>query len=202
MSAVDNITARMDSAFAPLQSRLEPLLDSLSPRDRKLLLGLVTAAGLLLIAAAGWWMSATLDGMRADIEERRDTLAFVRQELAEYHASQAELDAIEAELQEHADTDFSAFMEKAATSAGMNDRLESVRPTSTTTIGSLEVKNFDVSVTRVSLEQMLDFLYAVETDGYPLRITNASIKGVKVAGTKLLNIKLEISAYRLLEEEG
>lgn len=202
MSVVDNVTAQLDSAFAPIRSRLEPLLDSLSPRDRKLLLGLMAFAGLVLIGGAGWWMTSALDGMRAEIEDRKETLAFVRQELADYQASQAQLEAIEAELQKHAGTDFSAFMEKAATTAGMNDRLESVRPTSTTTIGTLEVKSYDVNVTRVTLQQMLDFLYAVETDGYPLRITNASIKGVKVAGARLLNIKLEVSAYRLLEEEG
>jgi len=201
MSALDNISASVGGAFGPLQSRLEPLLDSLSPRDRMLLLGLSVFGGLLLIAGVGWWMTSSLDGLRSDIDDRKEALAFVRQEIAEYEASQEQLILIEEELKKHEGTDFSAFMEKAAESADMKDQLSSVRPTSTTTVGSLEVKNYDVKVNRVSLPQFLDFLYQVETDGYPLRITNAKLKGVTVSGAKLLNVTLEVSAFRLLIEE-
>jgi len=201
MSTIDNISASVGGVFGPLQSRLEPLLDSLSPRDRMLLLGLSVFGGLFVIAGVGWWMTSSLDGLRADIDDRKDTLAFVRQEIAEFDASQGQLEVIEEELKKHSGTDFSAFMEKAAESADMKDQLSSVRPTSTTSLGSLEVKNYDVKVNRVSLPQFLDFLYEVETDGYPLRITNAKLKGVTVSGAKLLNVTLEVSAFKLLQEE-
>lgn len=202
MSAITNISDRVGGIFGPIQSRLEPLLDSLSPRDRMLLLGMSGFFGLVLIAGAGWWMTSTLDDLRGEIDDRKDALAFVRSEVAEFEASQDQLEGIEEELKKHSGTDFSAFMEKAAESADMKDQLSSVRPSSTTTLGSLEEKHYDVSVNRVSLPQFLDFLYQVETNGYPLRITSANLKGVTVSGAKLLNVKLEVSAFRLLEEEG
>ena len=204
MSAIDNAQARLDAALAPVQSRLEPLLDSLSPRDRKLLMGLMGAACVALIAAAGWWMTATLDGLRADIEERKDTLAFVRQSVAEYEANQTRLEQIETELKRHAGTDLAAFLEKAAESASIEER-PGVRHSATTQLGSLEAKTFSVNLSRVSLDQFLDFLYQIETNGYPLRITDSSVKGVKRSDTKVLNIKLDIVSYKLLdseEEEG
>jgi type II secretory pathway component PulM len=204
MSAIDNAQARLDAALAPIQSQLEPLLDSLSPRDRKLLMGLAAAACLALIAAAGWWMTSTLDGLREDIDERKDTLAFVRRSVAEFEANQARLEQIESELKRHSGTDLAAFLEKAAESAGIEER-PGVRQSATTQLGSLEAKTFTVNLSRVTLDQFLDFLYQIETDGYPLRITDSSVKGVSRSESMMLNVKLDIVSYKLLdseEEEG
>ena len=204
MSSVDNIRARADAAFNPIQSRIEPLIDSLSPRDRMLALGLVSFGGMVVVGFVGWWMNSTLAGLRTDIADRHETLAFVVEAAAEYASSQVELDRIEKELSRHAETDLSAFMEKAAQSAHLGENLDRANLTRTTEIptSSLEQKDYDVSLSKVELEKFLNFLHAIETDGYPLRITNAAIKSVTVRGEKLLNVKMDVAAFKLLEEEG
>ena len=46
----------------------------------------------------------------------------------------------------------------------------------------LEQKNYTVSVSRITLEQAIDFLWEVEGKGYPLRITNGRGSGHSARG--------------------
>jgi uncharacterized membrane protein YbjE (DUF340 family) len=45
------------------------------------------------------------------------------------------------------------------------------------------------------------FLYEVETSGYPLLIKTLNAKTIKISGAKTLDVTLDISAYKLIEEE-
>ncbi len=202
MSKLNNIIARAESRLAPATSRIEALLESLTPRDRNLLIGLVTAATITIVASGGWLMKSTLSGLESNLAEGNNTLAFIQSEATEYEAAQSRVEEIESELRKHQETDFSTFIEQAAKSAKIDDRLKSVREISVTTLGTLEQKNYSVDVSRLTLSEFTDFLYEVEGRSYPLRIQSTDIKITKVAGTRLLNVKLDIAAFRLPEEDA
>ena len=68
-------------------------------------------------------------------------------------------------------------------------------------MGILEQKNYNVDLKKVTLDQLLNFLYETEATGYPLRIQNANIQTVRVSGEKKLTMRMEVAAYRLSEEE-
>ena len=202
MSALDNAIAKLESRFAPLSSRLEAMLETLSPRDRSLLLMLFSAGLLVIMGGGGWFLRSTLNDLESQLNEGRSTLAFIQGEAAEYDLAQGRVEEIEDELRKHQSTDLSTFMERAAKTAKVDDRLKSVRETSVTTLGSLEQKNYSVDVSRVTLQELLDFLYEVEGTGYPLKILSTNIKTTKVADAQLYNVKLDVAAFRLSEEEG
>jgi len=189
---IEGITARFDA-----------VLDGMSARDRKLLMGLGAFALLVLIGGGFSLMSSSLDGLDAQLQQRRADLAYVKQLDTDYATASVQLEAIEEELRKHEDTSLSAFMEQAAGKAGIRERLDSVRENSVVELGSLVQKNNSVSLTRITLDQAVTFLYEIEATGYPLRVSNANFKVVKVKGDKMLNLKLEVAAYALLEtEEG
>ena len=185
-----------------LTARFDAVLDGMSARDRKLLIGLAGFALLVLVGGGFSLISGTLDGMDAELEQRRQDLAYVNALKSDYNDGASQLQDIEAELAKHQDTSLSAFMEQAASKAGIRERLDSVRENSVVELGALVQKNHTVSLSKISLEQALDFLYEIEGTGYPLRVTNANFKVVKVKGEKLLNLKLEVAAYSLLETEA
>lgn len=186
-----------------LTARFDAVLDGMAPRDRKLLIGLAGFALLVLVGGGFSLVSSSLDGMELELDQRRQDLAYVNALKADYAESSVQLEDIEAELQKHQDTSLSAFMEQAAGKAGIRERLDSVRESSVVELGALVQKNHTVSLSKISLEQALDFLYEIEATGYPLRVSNANFKVVKVKGEKLLNLKLEVAAYSLLQtEEG
>ncbi len=188
--------------FTAIQARVEGILDGMSPRDRSLLLGLVAFFSIVVVLGGAW----TMTGKLASLEKTRDTriedLNYVNRTLAEYQEAEIELGRIEKEMASFEGQDLSSFLEKAADAAEIRDRLDSVRENSVVEMGDLEEKNYSVKLSRVSLDQMVSFLYQVEATGYPLKITSAKFKRVKVSGEWLINVTLEIAAYRLLKTEG
>jgi general secretion pathway protein M len=167
-----------------------------------LLLGLVGVFVVALVVGGAWTMNGTLDSLETTRDNRIDDLNYVNRTLTEYQEAQIELQRIEKDMASFDGQDLSSFLEKAADSAEIRDRLDSVRENSVEEMGDLEEKNYSVKLSRVSLDQMVTFLYQVEGTGYPLKITSAKFKRVKVSGEWLLNVTLEIAAYRLLKTEG
>lgn len=186
-----------------LTARLDAVLDGMSARDRKLLMGLGAFALLVLIGGGFSLMSSSLDGLDSQLQQRHADLAYVNQLQSDYDTASVQLEAIEEELRKHEATSLSAFMEQAAGKAGIRESLDSVRENSVVELGSLIQKNHTVSLKRVTLDQAVSFLYEIEATGYPLRVSNANFHVVKVKGDKMLNLKLEVAAYSLVEtEEG
>ncbi|HJN73061.1 MAG TPA: type II secretion system protein GspM [Myxococcota bacterium] len=186
-----------------LTARLDAVLDGMSARDRKLLMGLGGFALLILVGGGFSFMSSSLDNLDSQLQQRHADLAYVTQLQDDYSAASVQLEDIEEELRQHESTSLSAFMEQAAGKAGIRESLDSVRENSVVELGSLVQKNHTVSLTRITLDQAVSFLYEIEATGYPLRVSNANFKVVKVKGDKMLNLKLEVAAYSLLEmEEG
>ena len=109
------------------------------------------------------------------------------------------LKLLEEKVSAHAATSFSAFLEKCADRVAIRDNLKQVKELSTSTSDDLEERQYAVTISRVSLDQLVAFLYEVETAGYPLRVLSAKIKTVVVSGQSLLDITLEISAFKLLQ---
>ncbi len=188
--------------FAAIQARVEGILDGMSPRDRSLLLGLVGFVTVAIVLGGAWTMNNKLESLEDTRDKRIEDLNYVNRSLTEYQEAQIELQQIESDMARFDGQDLSSFLEKAADSAEIRDRLDSVRENSVVELGDLEEKNYSVKLSKVTLDQMVSFLYQVEATGYPLKITSAKFKRVKVSGEWLLNVTLEIAAYRLIKTEG
>jgi len=180
-------------------ARVDAILEGLAPRDRKLLIGLVLFALVILVGGGFFIMSSSLDAKEIQLAERRSDLNYVETLSEEYTSSQATLEEIEAELRKSGGQDLSAFLEKAATEVKIAENLDSVREKNVVELGTLEQKNYDVTVSRLTQDQVVDFLYEVEGGDFPLKISSANFKVVTVKGEKLVTLKLDIAAYRLLE---
>ncbi len=203
MSVIDNFRARAGQRLAPFSARFEAFLAGLTPRDRKLFFGLSSGAVLALLCGVWWAMNSTLDGMKLELESTRQTLAQVSALGVEYTEAQASAEELESKLLSYSDTDLSAFLEKAASSAQIRSNLDSVRETSVSEQGILETKNYSVTVKKAGLDQIINFLYEAEGTGYPLRIQSANFKTVRAGGEKYITLKMDVASYRLLQgEEG
>lgn len=189
----------LQSRMGHVTARVDALLEGLSPRDRKLLIGLVFFALLVVVGGGFFLMNSTLDSLEGTLGERRADLKYVEDLQEQFEESQVTLEAIEADLRKSGGQDLSAFLEKAATEAKIGENLDSVREKNVVEVGTLEQKNYAVTVSKITQQQAVDFLHAVETGGYPLRITSANFKVVKIKGEKFLTLKLDIAAYRLLD---
>ena len=189
------------SALAIYREKIQDVLAGLSSRDRILALGLVITTTLIVVVAVIIVMSRSLSGLEATVADKEQdvrNIALMKAERTETMARSAE---IEKNLEQFAATDLSAFLEQSARKVSIQDKLNFVRETASTTDGVLTEKRFSVSLSNLSQEEVAKFLFGVETSGYPLKIRSCNIKSRKKKGEKTLEMTLDIAAYKLVEEE-
>lgn len=194
---MSTLSTRLDA----LRDRAQDALADMSPRDRGLLLGLVVASALAIVGGGMWWMNGTIKDLESRVESRADSLHMLKVMAAEHESAIGQSDEIKAKLKEHAGTDMSSFLEQAAKNSGVADRLNQVREKSVTTNGVLEEKLYAVALSQLSTDEMSNFLFEVETSGYPLQIRNFKVKSRTRKGEKTLNVDMDIAAFRVIEDE-
>jgi type II secretory pathway component PulM len=175
--------------------RIQDVLADMTPRDRQLLLGLTIALLVGIVAGSSYAMKKSLDTLEERVKERASDVQYVYTTAQEYADAQANLQVLEADLQKTSSVDLSAFLEQAAQKASI-DSPDSVREKSSTTEGTLEEKQFTVTLNDISLQQLSEFLYEAEASGYPLKIRTTKVKTKTKKDEKLLQVNMDISAFR------
>lgn len=201
MAFFGKMKASVLNSMAPVEARLDAVLAGMKPRDRLLLSGVVGAVVLSIVLGVGFGMRSSLEGMRTSLAAENVRLVQVKKLASQYALDSERVVSLEESLNEHKGKDLAAFLEQAASKAQADDSLIAVTPTSNSTLGSLEQKNYTANLRKVTLEQALEFLYEAEGKGYPLKIQSANIK-VGRGAEKLLTLDLEIATYALAEEEA
>lgn len=181
---------------------LQDALSGLSPRDRTLLLGMIATLLVALLAGGAYGLNRSLKAQRARLDERQAQLDQLTGMLAEHAENQAQIGAIEERIQAHADTDLQAFVEQAGKEAGISDRITGVREKPGTTTGTLEDRQYSVTLTRLSLQEYSNFLFELEGAGYPLKVRSTKIKRRARGEEVTLDVDMDISAFRLVEADA
>lgn len=195
----------MDSLKTRLQAfveRIQDALEDLSPRDRRLLVGLVAGLLVLGLGAAIWAMSSSLSAQQSRVAERANTLRIIQEMSAEHAAAAASVEELEAKIAEYEGTDLQAFLDQASHRVGVSDRLDSVRdkPNATEVNGNLEERRYTAALSSLTLEEYTNFLWELESTGYPLRIRSSTVRTRTRLGEKTLSVDLDISAWRIVPE--
>ena len=182
--------------------RIQDSTAGLSPRDRKLLGFLVGLFTLAVVGGGFYLLNDTVKGVQGQVEAREQTLSLAQGMAADFQANQETAALIRTKLDEHKGANVSAFLEKAAQNVGIADRLDSVKESSTSTIGDLEEKLFSATLSKLSLEDATNFLYEIETSGFPLVIRTAKFKTRKRNDEREIKLTLDIASYGLIESTG
>ena len=138
-----------------------------------------------------------------DDEEIYETLRMLRSHgMVRESSNEATAAQISAKLEEHKAANLSAFLEKAAQSVGIADNLDSVKATSTSVNGDLEETLYSAQLSKLSLEAATNFLYEIETSGFPLVIQSARFKTRRSKGERMIKLVLDIAAYKPVAAGG
>jgi len=188
--------------FQPLIERGRDQLATMRARDRRLLLGLIVAGTLMFLFGCIWLMKGALNTREGRVADRQEALRRIHLLATDYADSKSQADAIEAQVAEYSGTDLSAYLEKVAQRTNVSDRLDSVRQKSSSDDGDLVETVYTVKITKLLQEELADFLYEMETTGYPLRVRSMTVKTRKRSGEVTLNIDLDIAAFKISQGTG
>ncbi len=191
----------MASIVEPLRGRFEEVIGNLSPRDRMLLGAMIAFALVFVLGGSFWYGQRTLADLRSRIDDKESKLTLLKSMKMDQDAAAEQIRAIEEKLRQSAGQDLPSFVERAAQKVGIAANLQ-VREKGVTVDGNLEEKSFQVEVNRINLQQLNDFLHEVETGGYPLRVRGSKVRATAANGQKVLNVTLDVAAFKLVEEES
>ena len=191
----------ISTKLAALQERIQDILASMSSRDRTMFIGLVVFGILIVTGGSAFLMNRALSDLESRIDSQEHTLQIMKAMASDYEESSEKATQIEAELAKNTNTDLSAFLEKSAKNTGIGEKLDAVKEKSTSSDGVLQEKLYAVTLSKLELSELSEFLYEVETAGFPMQIQTLKVKTRTKKGERTLSVDLDIAAYTLLETE-
>jgi hypothetical protein len=190
----------LKDALQTLSDRVTDAMGEMSPRDRKLLTGLLVVGVVALIGGSGWWVNGRLNDMQARLDDRSETLRLIGVMADDEKLNAEKAGQIEAELKRHSGTDLSTYMEQTAEKVGVRDRLDSVKEKQAIVDGNLEEKLYAVALSKLTVTEMSKLVKELESNGYPLKVRSLKLKTRNSGDEKLIDMNLDISAWRVVDD--
>jgi type II secretory pathway component PulM len=189
--------------MAKLLHKIQDALSQMSARERRLVIGGSVAMLITIIIGGGWGGWSHITGLEQDVSNREEALRQM-QMMAMDHASNLEkAELIATSLEKNQNTTMQSFVEKKAAEVGIQrDRLDAIKGKTPITKGTLEETSFTVELSKLSLEDAMNFINVLEASDFPMVIRNTKFKTQKISGEKLIRLTLEIAAYQSLATSG
>lgn len=181
---------------------VERQLEALSPRDRKLLVGLVLFG--LVLGTGGFWylLHHALEDKASRVRAAKETYAKVEALEAEYREADARFVAQKDRLDEYAKQPVTAWIEDLANKHELGGAFSGVSQKGSEEVGDITQVRYGVEIKRAPQEVLYRFLHDLETSGFPARVETASFKVATVKKEKVMDMSLEIVVLSLAPAEA
>lgn len=161
----------------------------------------LVGAGVLLLLLVGLPISlasSKLGGLEEELREGKIKQREIFKELDRYQQFKGEVDQLEAKYQQGYDATLPTTMESLADKSGIKDRIDNIKEKGATSMESFDEVSVEVRLTKVTLPQLIDYLYNIEHHAQLfLRVREIQIRR-RFDNKQLLDVPLlKVSTYRL-----
>lgn len=172
----------------------------MTPREQTMTLVVGAVILLLVIVLPIVVATRSLSSLERQIAEGREGLGTIAREIEAYHTQRAKLDVLETSFTGGFDDALATTMESLASTAGIADRIDSLKAKATTPTELFEKSSVDVRLKKVGLEEMLTFLFEIEHHPEKvLRLDTLDLKP-RFDSKNEFDASFTVSTYRLLTE--
>ena len=191
-------------AIAPISrgpsAFIERQLETLSSRDRKLLVGLVSFMALGFVSVLWYSLYTVLDEKASRVRDVKSQLEIVKALELEHAAATSRLADSESRLGQYKGKRLSAHIEEVAQKRSLDqEMLRAVNEVGSEQIGNIKQTTYKVDLKGLDYADAYGFMYELETSGYPVHIKLADFKKTYVKKVKKLNVLLELVVFQLAE---
>ncbi len=172
-------------------AKANSLLDSMSPRDRRLFLFMVTTIVVVVTLLAVLQAKKHLRYLEQEIARKEQQLALVQAETTRFENLKRQISALEKQLGENPDFNLTAFLEREADKVGMADAISINTRGETAKEGFLETM-VSVKLRKRSLVDVVRYLYAIETAPQLLVVKSLRIRTTYRSRSDL-NVDIDVS---------
>ena len=148
------------------RSKLAELWDrflSLGPREQIAAAAGAGVVALLLIIIPISCASSKLGNMEKQIANHEKDLSQIMDKITEYNQAQAKIDKIEKNIKPKSEVQLTTRLEALATRSGIGSNIDSLKEKPGTPGENYEELVVAVRVTNLSLNQVIEFLYGIES---------------------------------------
>lgn len=189
---------RLRAFFANVREQFE----AMTPRDRTLATVLVAAVTLLVAGGITWTLKGILNDLAANVIQAKSDLSHAQEMSGEYGVVSAKLKAAEARMGQFHANQINTYLEDWAKAANMLPMLKEVKELGTETQGRYRERDYHVEIDNAELGAIVEFLFAVETSPYPIRVKSAKFRADGAGDSRTLDVGLDLVTYDKPEGGG
>lgn len=172
---------------------------SMTPREQTIALVAAAAVIVLIVVLPIAVASNRISRLEREAADGGRQLKDVMRAIESYDKKKAELTELQQMLSGGYDSSISTTLETIADSTGIKDRIDSLKEKAAIPSEFLDETSVDVRMKKITLQQFVDFLYAIEHQSDKmLRIKQLVVKP-RFDNKQELDITFTVSTYRLLE---
>lgn len=180
--------------------RIESLVESLSPRDRRLLTGLTVFFTVALFAGGAYLVKGALDKQETQITYKTEQLVRAQEILLESGALRARVDGAEARLKGRQGLILQSFIEKEVLAAGITqDKLQNLNPRSEVPGERYKQTVVEVQLKEITLDSLVRFLHSIEYGDVPIHVKSLRVHTGRRQRSDL-DVDLELLVVSLASE--
>ena len=184
-----SFTARLGQATLIVRART--LYESLSPRDRRLFLMLVSFFALALVGGGIWLGNKHLTRLEQEITRKQDQLKRIEEVRTEHETLKAQIAQLEGQMKQNPDFNLTSFLERAATEVAFTEAPTIQTKGETANEGFREIA-VDVRLRKASLDKIVTYLHKIETAPERLTVKNLRIR-TTFGSRSSLDVDIEVS---------
>jgi len=171
----------------------------MSPREQTMAL-IGTAVALILVFVLPVTVaSGRIGKLEREVQQGKGHLRDIIRAIDSYNRKKATLSQMQKSLAGGFDSSISTTLESMAEQSGIKEKIDSLKEKPTSPSDLFDIASVDVRLRRVSLEQLVDFLYRIENQpDKMLRLRQLSIKP-RFDNKQEMDVSFTVSTYRLLE---
>lgn len=177
-------------------------VEAMTPRDRTLFTGFAVTVTLLLAGGLTWYLKGTLNDLVASVKSAKTDLVATQEMSGEFAVVSAKLKAAETRMGQFRSNQINTYLEDWAKAANMLPMLKEVKELGTETQGRYRERDYHVEIDNVELGAIVEFLFAVETSPYPIRVKSAKFRADGSRDARLLDVGLDLVTYDKPEGGG
>jgi hypothetical protein len=168
-------------------------LDGLSPRDRKLLVGLVLFFAATLTFGYCWLIRGVLDDRASRVIEAKEAHAGVLADSKRLAVANAAFEREQSRLAKASAQSVPAWVEELAKKHQLDQSLSKVTDTTSEPVGdSLVQTHYTIELKKAPQEQLFRFVHDMESSDFPASIDSAKLRVAVVKKEKMLDATLDI----------
>lgn len=185
--AASGVNARLREAFETMPKRTQ----------RIAALGFVVVA-LTWILGIWYFCVGGVQSLEDELVRHQKSYNNLMMMQSQFEFANQQIKEAEVRLGKHKGVAPSAFLEQAASEAGVKEQLTGINERDAETVGTLKQTRYTVNLKMAPVQNTMNFLHAVEDSGF-ISIETLDLRSKFFSGEKRLTAKIDLIAYASVE---